>query len=1135
MECPKCGSDNPDSKKFCRKCGERLVIICPQCKAEIDLGDKFCGDCGYDLALTASAVVKDLSIDEKFEKLKHFLPKDVTEKIIAQRDKIEGEHKSVTVMFCDMEGFTTISEKLSAEHAYSIMARVYEILIRNVHDFEGTVNDMTGDGIMALFGAPTALEDAPQRAVRSACAVHREISRFNNQIKKEQTGLPQINMRIGIHTGPVVVGTIGNDRREEFKAVGDTVNLASRIEGLAEAGTTYVSGDTFKLTEGMFRYEALGEKQVKGRDAPVSVYRVIAPSSRKTRFDINAERGLTSFVGRERELELLLDGFERVKSGRGQAFSVTAEAGVGKSRLLYEFRKAISNEDVTFLEGKCLSYSRGLAYHPVIDILKINFDISGSDTDSHISDKVKKGLKALGADESSTLPFLLELLSVKDSGIDMGLVSPEVGKARILDALKRIVLKGSEVRPLIMAIEDLHWIDDSSEEALKEILESISGVRVLLIFTYRPEFVHTWGGRSYHCQVNLNRFSNRESLLMAYNILGTKELSADLEEFILERSEGVPFFIEEFITSLRDLKVIVQKGDKFCAVKDLKDVTIPSTIQDVIMARVDSLPGAAKTVLQTGSVIGREFGYELIKEVTGVSEKELLSHLSILKDSELIFERGIYPKSTYIFKHALTQDAAYYSLLQSTRRKYHEKVVRVLEAKFPEIVRTHPEILGHHCTEADLSEDAIPYWRRAGEIAIRRSAHTVATDHFSRSLEMLNKMPAASRSAQLELDLQALLGNTLMTVKGYGAPEVKQALDRCRELCQQVGESSQLFSVLHGLWIFYIAQAETQTSHELAQQCLDLSLRLEDPASITEAHHALGSNYLWRGEYVSASEHFEQGIKLYDSHSFDPHVLPPGREDPGIIHKSHSAHVLWILGYPERSLERIKTALELGRELDHPFSMVFAQFSDALVHLLRGEYDLALEQAKIAVETSVEMEFVFFQGWSRVYMGAAMAALGRGEEGIPHIKSGLDLCGEAGVKAWRHHDFFLAEAYGRVGKISEGLDTITKALPIIKKHGTRFFESELHRLKGELFLKKESPDVLGAETELKKALEIAGRRQAKSLELRAAVSMSRLWQKQGKEKESYKLLSDIYGWFTEGFDTNDLKEAKKLIKDLTDK
>jgi class 3 adenylate cyclase len=597
MKCPKCQFENPDAVNFCVECGAKLEKICPECGYSNSLSHKFCGGCGYKLSLPVEALPKDLSFDEKLTKIQRYLPKGLTEKILSQKDRIEGERKQVTVMFCDMEGFTALSEKLGIEEAYSIMDQVYEILIHKVHDYEGTINEMTGDGIMALFGAPIALEDAPQRALRSGLAIHREMAKFSDKIKQEKEGIPPLKMRIGTHTGPVVVGTLGNDLRVEFKAVGNTVNLASRMEGLAEPGATYVTEDTFKLTEGFFRFEALGKKEVKGKEEPVNVYRVIAPSTTRTRFDVSAERGLTPFVGRERELELLLDGFERAKGGHGQAFSIVSEAGVGKSRILYEFRKAVSSEDATFLEGRCLSYSRGLAYHPIIDILKANFDIREPDGDLEIKEKVKRGLRILGTDEASTLPYLLELLSVKDSGIDKIRMSPEARRDRIIEVINRIALKGSEIRSLILAYEDLHWMDKSSEDVLKILLESIPGARILLIFTYRPEFVHGWGGKSYHNQVNLNRLSNRESLALVAHLLGTEDIERNLQEYILEKTEGVPFFIEEFIKSLKDLKFIEEKDNKYQLIKDIQDVAIPATIQDVIMARVDSLPEGPKEVL----------------------------------------------------------------------------------------------------------------------------------------------------------------------------------------------------------------------------------------------------------------------------------------------------------------------------------------------------------------------------------------------------------------------------------------------------------------------------------------------------------------------------------------------------------
>ncbi len=861
MKCPKCQFENPEGMKFCGDCGVKLEKTCPKCNSSNPPGFKFCGECGYNLTIPSEPTPKDLSFDEKIDKLQRYLPKGLTEKILGQRDKIEGEHKQVTVMFCDMEGFTPLVEGLGPEEAYSIMDQVYEILIHKVHDYEGTVNEMTGDGIMALFGAPIALEDAPQRAIRSALAVHREMARFNDKLKQERKSFPLLKMRIGIHSGPVVVGTLGNDLRVEFKAVGDTVNLASRVEGLAQPGTSYVTEETFKLTEGFFRFEALGEREVKGKEEPVNVYRVIAPSTRRTRFDVSTERGLTAFVGRERELELLLDGFERAKGGRGQAFSIVSEAGVGKSRLLYEFRKAISNEDVNFLEGKSLSYSRGVAYHPVIDILKSNFDIREGDGDAEVKEKVKRQLKVLGVDETSTLPYLLELLSVKDSSIDKIPLSPEGKKDQIIETLKRIVLKGSEIRPMVIAIEDLHWIDKSSEEYLKYLLESISGARVFLIFTYRPEFVHTWGGRSYHSQVTLNRLSNRENLTMVTSLLNTEGMDSDLEDLILAKTEGVPFFIEEFVRSLKDLKIIERKDNKYHLAKDLRAVTIPSTIQDVIMARVDSLPEGAKEVLQTGSVIEREFSYALIKRVKGLPEQELLSHLSVLRDSELLYERGIYPESSYIFKHALTREAVYDSILVKRRKKLHELVADSIEELFKENIQGYYGLLAEHFIEGENYEKGAEYSRFADKKAEKAASFPDAISYAKKRISCLEKVPQTEDVLKNLIDARTILA--LYMFQLFYFAEAKEAVDPIIELTENSDYKKRLAQIytIIGAYECYVEEDFFKASKYL-QDAIKISGEVKDIVSLFFANVWFGYNLYYNSEFEKAIYHFGKALDI---------------------------------------------------------------------------------------------------------------------------------------------------------------------------------------------------------------------------------------------------------------------------------
>jgi class 3 adenylate cyclase/tetratricopeptide (TPR) repeat protein len=860
MKCPKCQFENPETRKFCRECGTKLILVCTQCRFENLPGDKFCGECGYNLTPPLEPGPKELSFDEKLAKIQRYLPKDLTQKILAQRDKIEGERKLVTVMFCDMEGFTSLTERLGPEQMYSIMDEVYEILIHKVHDYEGTVNELTGDGIMALFGAPIALEDAPQRAIRSALAIHREINKFSDQLKSEKK-MPSIKMRIGIHTGPVIVGTLGNDLRVEFKAVGDTVNLASRMEGLAESGTTYVTEDTFKLTEGFFRFEALGERKIKGKEELVKVYQVIAPSTRRTKFDVSAERGLTPLVGRERELELLLDGFQRAKLGKGQAFSIISEAGVGKSRLLYEFRKAVANEDVNFLEGKCLSYSRGAAYHPVIDILKSTFDIQEADGDSEIKEKVKRSLEIMKVDEPSTLPYLLELLSVKDSGIDQISMSPEARKDRINEAIKRIVLKGSEVRPLIIAFEDLHWIDKSSEDVVRSHLESIPGSKVLLIFTYRPEFVHTWGAKSYHNQLTLHRLSNRESLEMVTHILGSKEIEKPLEELILEKTEGVPFFIEEFIKSLGDLKIMERKENTYQLSKDIHQLTIPSTIQDVIMARVDSLPERAKEVLQTGSAIEREFSYPLINRVTGLQEKELLSYLSILKDSELLYERGVYPQSNYIFKHALTREVVYESILAKRKIKLHEEIGNAIEQLYKDNLSEHFEVLAEHYFLSENYLKSAEYSRFASRKAERSASLNDAIAFAKKRIASIEQLPQTEDVEKQIIDARTVLG--LYMAQMLYHIEAKEAIDPIIDLAIKHNYKRRLCQIYSILGLYYWSIEENYPeAFKAFEEALKISGEVKDILTSVLASVWFGNALGFNCEFEKSSNYTQRALDI---------------------------------------------------------------------------------------------------------------------------------------------------------------------------------------------------------------------------------------------------------------------------------
>jgi class 3 adenylate cyclase/tetratricopeptide (TPR) repeat protein len=923
---------------------------------------KFCEDCGQPLSGTPASkpTPKDLTFDEKLAKIQKYLPGNITEKILSQRNRIEGERKQVSVLFTDMAGYTTMSEKLDAEEVYSLMDQVYEILIHKVTEYGGTVNEFTGDGIMALFGAPIALEDAPQRAIRASLAIHREIVQFNERMKREKPGHIPLRMRAGIHTGPVVVGTVGNDLRVTFTAIGDTVNLASRMETLAEPGSTCVSDDTFKLTEGLFRFEGLGEKEIKGKEKPICVYRVIASSTSRTRFDVSAERGLTPFVGRERERELLLDAFERARQGRGQAVSIVSEAGMGKSRLLYEFRKAITNEQVTFLEGKCLSYSQGVTYQPVIDLLKGNFDIGEKDGDLDIREKVRQRLKVLQIDENTTLPYFLELLSVQDSGIEKISLSPEGKRDQIFQVLTRLVLKGADVQPLILAVEDLHWIDKSSEEAFKELFEHIAGARVLLIFTYRTEYIHTWGGRSFHSQITLNRLSNREALSMVTHLLGTERIAENLQDLILEKTEGVPFFIEEFLKSLKDLRIIHKQNTVYVLTRDPKDVAIPSTIQDVILARVDVLPEGAKEVLQTGSVIEREFPYPLIQRITNLPERTLLSHLSALKEAELLYERGVFPDSTYIFKHALTREVVYRSILSERKKRFHEEIGGAIEEVFKDHLSDYCEPLSYHYFAAGNFIKAAEQSNLAALKAAKRSLINESIAFTERTISSLEQLPKTSEIQKKIITARTNLGLRFLEMNYFY--EAGKAIEPLTDLanCQDYNrEVSRLFIII-GTLDFCIRE-DFSTAFKHLFKGLEIAKRNNDFSSQAIGNYWLSYALSMNCSFDSAFEYLKQVID---------HDLEANQLSWAAVVKALTVFLALFLSGKITAADRMSLeALGLAEASGDLYSKVFAYSTYGLSCYGRGQLESAIVNLLKAKELNekVNQFWWFFAG--HYYLG----------------------------------------------------------------------------------------------------------------------------------------------------------------------
>ena len=1116
MKCPQCQVDNKGEARFCRKCGVKFSSVCARCGAENLLEDGFCDQCGQDLRAPAKPLPKDLSFDEKLAKIQRYLPKGLTEKILSQRDRIEGEKKQVTVMFCDMEGFTALSEKLGPEGIYSLMDEVYEILIHKVHDYEGTVNELTGDGVMALFGAPIALEDAPQRAIRSALAVHKEMTLFNEKMIKEQgsrikgkgqtgkeEGIPPIRMRVGIHSGPVVVGTVGNDLRVEFKALGDTVNLASRMQTLAEPGTVYVTEDTFKLTEGLFRFEALGERQVKGKEAPVRVYQVIAPSTRRTRFDVSAERGLTPFVGRGRDLELLLEAWERAKEGRGQAVSIVADAGLGKSRLLYEFRKAVSNEDLIFLEGKCLSYGRGVAYHPVVDLFKGYFNIIDSDDDISVREKVAKGMRAAGADQESLIAHTLELLSVQESGIDRVTVGPEARKDKTIEALRRIALKGAGSRPMIVAVEDLHWIDQSSEDVLRYLMDSISGARVILLFTYRPEFIHAWGGRSYHNQVTLNRLSNRESLAMAAHILGSTDLDREVGDLILRKTEGVPFFIEEFARSLMDLQLVELANGRVRPCKDFDSIHVPSTIQDTILARVDAVPDAAKRLLQTASAIEREFPYKLLQRVAKISDQELVSQLSALKNSELLYERGIHPESTFIFKHALTREVVYESVLGARRERLHEKIGNALEELHEGRPEEHCEVLADHFMRGGSFQKAAKYYRMAARKAEKAGALSDAIPYCEKRVGCLEKLPRTDELLRELIDARTGLG--LYRFQLFYFTEAKEAIDPIKEQALQINYTkriAQIHAILgaYYLWVeedFPQAFEHLQNAHRIGQEVSDVP--------------ALFFSSQWLGFAFAFCCEFEQAIHFFHE-ALSINISAGNVWGTSVVKSSISSRVQNVEGRIRTGYETSEEALRIAKESGDTYSMAIAHAHHGFSCFLKGSLDQAEGLLLEGVALGERIRYLALLTEAHSNLGHLYLERGRFQEAVSHYERAARRLQLSILPSQaRSNDIALRLARLKAG--DEKID-IDPAFDCVAQNRLRSQEGWIRRLAAEVLMVKKEEDLPRADEYIAKAIELDRRNGTMWSLARDYLTQAEILVRRGeprRAKEALRLAVQVFG------------------------
>jgi class 3 adenylate cyclase len=1194
MRCANCGSENADGTKFCRDCGTALAQRCPQCGAPNPSGSRFCGECGVRLAgapvgnaqtsrgvdaghaeragdddigggaeagraeasradrrsadasgngdAMGLAYAADVAVAENIR-----IGGDTRVIIDGHHEGVvnppEGERKTVTALFADIKGSTELMEDLDPEEARALIDPALQLMIEAARRYDGYIVQSTGDGIFALFGAPVAREDHPQRALHAALRMQAGIKTYAAKLRAE--GRVPIEIRVGINSGEVVVRSIQTgERTTEYTPIGHTTNLASRLQAIAPTGSVVLSGETVRLVTGFFELKSLGPVKVRGVSEPVEVYEAVGLGPLRTRLEASAMRGLTKFCGRSSELDRVKQALEMARAGHGQVLAATGDAGVGKSRLFYEF-KAVASSGCMVLEAFAVSHGKASPYLPVIQLLEDYFGITKDDDSRRRREKVGGKVLMLDRALEDTLPYLFTLIGIHEGDDPLARMDSEIRRRRTLEAIQRILLRESLNQPLILILEDLHWVDGGTQALLDLLVDSVENARILLLVNYRSEYTHQWGGRAYYTGLELHPLAGEcaEELLSA--LLGppaqnngkgdAKSLSAaaadnslaSLRHKVVKITGGNPFFIEEIIRALFEQGIIERNGEVKLA-RPLTDAKIPPTVQGIIAARIDRLPAAQKELLQTVAVLGRKFPSSLAREVVSAPAEQVERMLFELQVNDFIYEEPDPRDPRYTFKHILTHEVAYGSILGERRRLLHERAAQAIETIFRGRLDDYLTDLADHHERSGNAGESVRYLALAAEQAARRVAYPEAIEHLRAGLKLLETLPESQARDRREVQMLTALGEHLIVILGPAADEVRRAFDRACELCERIGDMERLFWIAYGLQFHYMLRLELKKARELGERQLAIAERAQNPAMIAGACVAQAQTLRWLGEFTAAYGYIERALGLRG----EVRGYPLRFGDPRPMILSHAASLLFALGYPTRAIARSGEALAVARATG-PYSLAVALDYAAHLQLQMSNGAAALEMADTMAALAEENGFSMWSAEAVYLRGEAFVEQGRIGEGIAELRAGAVAYETTGAVAgfWK---LTLAYALGLRGEPDEGLAAIAELKEQADKTGLKLAEAPLYRVEGGLYLQRGRPgDEAAAEASFRKSIEVARRQSVKMFELRATMSLARLLAKQERREGARAMLAEIYGWFTEGFETADLKEAKSLLDELS--
>jgi class 3 adenylate cyclase len=1120
ITCPQCQRPTPPDAKFCPECGGRLRLVCPACGVDNAPGNKFCKECGQALARAATAPAPPPAPAPQ-----SYTPSHLAERILHARPSLEGERKQVTVLFADLKGSMELLADRDPEEARALLDPVLERLMEAVHHYEGTVNQVMGDGIMALFGAPLAHEDHAVRACYAALRMQEAIRRYTAELRRRH-GL-EVQIRIGMNSGEVVVRSIGSDLRMDYTAVGQTTHLAARMEQLATPGTIRLTGETLRLAEGWIHVRPLGPIPVKGLGEPVDVHELIGAAPARTRLQAAAARGLSGFVGRDAEMIQLHAAAEQAGRGRGQMVAVVGEPGVGKSRLFYEFIESHRMHDWLVLRSSSASYGKATAYLPLIDLLKGYFKITDGDDARAIRSKVTGLMLTLDEALKDFVPSLLWLLEALPAGDAFGDLDPPQRRRRTLEAIRRLVLRETRVQPLLVVFEDLHWIDGETQAFLDSLVEGLPTAAMLLAVNYRPEYQHGWARKTYYRQLRIDPLPPESAEALLTTLLGEDPSVAPLRRLLIARTEGNPLFLEEGVRALVETRTLVGERGHYRLAKAAETIQVPATVQAILAARIDRLAPEDKRLLQAASVVGKDVPFALLRAIAGLDDDALRAGLAQLQAAEFLYETSLFPDIEYTFKHALTHDVTYSSLLGERRRQLHGAIVDAMERMHPDRLAEQVELVAHHATHGEARDRAVRYLRQAGAKAVARSANREAAGFFEQALVILAELPETPDTLSEALDIRIALGPALIALKGAAAPEVVALYDHAQALVDRLADADRRFPVLWERWFIAYTAGDYAAARDIGERLLEAARSGEDSDRLLQAHHALWATFTAIGAPTAAIPHAERGRALYVRERHASQMFTYGGHDPGVCCRYQLSLDLWLVGWPDRALASIRDAQRLATQLQHPLTETNTLWFASWVHYQRGDRHATIEAAERLQALALEHGFTPWTDGPVVLLPAV--------RGVRIDRQVLtDLHGSIVARrstAWRHLLCLcvLAELCLRAELPDEGLAHLAA---ISEKDRQTIFAPEVQRLEGELLLQRSASEAGAAERKFRHALGLARERGEKSLELRAAMSLARLLAARGDAPAASALLAPVHAWFTEGLDTADLIAAKALLAEL---